>query len=523
MDKSVRQKNHIKEKASGWYLFLLFTVFPLAVYQGYTNILTIKTIVFFLFTGIYILAVVCDLIRTKDRKIRIFLQQDVSVTDYLILGFGMEVCLSWMFCLEKKAQFLGIYGRNMGLAAYLFCVLMFCFISRYLQFSQYMITGLLSAAAAVSLIGFCNYLGYDPLSVYSVFDAESDFLSTMGNINTLSAYLGLFIPFGMTLFCVSREKRSKFVYGAFCLCGFFGMIAANSDSAYLTVGAAFILLLWWSGKKYAGKYFAILILEYASANCAAGLFRQIRGESNCMTLRAGLPRFLLDVRINICLLLLSLLILIFFHICEVQKKDAQKIWNHLRKGMVFIVAGMFVLLFIAVLYINLNWDKAEAREYLGGLYRYLYFSNSWGTKRLRIWKAALLMFWRMPFFKKMIGMGPAGFYSAARLYLTPAERQAFEQQGRLVDAHNVYLQSLIVFGILGVILFIGFFVSALCRFWQKGQTEYYMIAFAMLVIAFLLQAVVNNAHIYIDPLIFALTAIGINLCREKGEKGYGSV
>ena len=523
MDKSIRRKHQIKEKASGWYLFLLFTVFPLAIYQGYTSILTIKTTVFFLFTGIYILVVVFELIRTKKKDSDKLLKQDVSVTDYLILGFGVEVCLSWLFCLEKKAQFFGIYGRNMGLAAYLLCVFMYFFVSRYLRFSQYILTGLLSAAAAVSLIGFCNHLGFDPLSVYSVFDAKSDFVSTMGNMNTFSAYLSLLVPFGMTLFCVSRERRSKFVYGIFCFCGFLGMIAANSDSAYLTVGAAFFILLWWSGKKYAGEYFAVLMLEFASAHLVAGFLRKIRGESNCMTLRMGLPKFFLDVRIGICLFLLSLLTVSVFYVCRFQKKDAQKIWNHLRKGMIFIIAVMVVLLFIAVFYINLNWEKAEAKAYLGGLYRYLYFSNSWGTKRLQIWKAALLIFGRIPFLKKFIGMGAAGFYSAAQIYLTPVELQVFEQQGRLIDAHNVYLQFLIVFGILGLVLFIGIFVSVLFRFYKKGQTENYMLAFAMFELAFLLQAVVNNAHIYIDPLIFALTAVGINLCQERGEEDYESI
>lgn len=518
MGKSVRQKNDIRDNRSGWYLFLLFTVFPLSVYHGYADILTIKTIVFFLFTGIYVLAAVWNTIRSKKKLSVSSFKRNAFVTDYFVLGFGMEALLSWLFCTEKKAQFFGLYGRNMGLAVYLLCVVMCLFVSRCLQFSQYILTGLLSAAAAVSLIGFCNYLGYDPLSMYSVFDVGSDFMSTMGNINTLSAYLGILIPFGMTLFCVSIEKRSRVVYGAFCFCGFLGMTAANSDSAYLTVGAAFFMLLWWSGQKYAGIYVVFLMLEYAAAHLTAGFFRQIRGEANCMTLRKGLPAFFLDSRMSGSLFLLSLLLLSFFYICKIQEKDAQNIWNLLRKGMLTAALAIFILLVTAVVYINMSWGKAEAKAHLGEWSRYLYFSASWGTKRMQIWKAAWLIFERIPFFKKCIGMGPAGFYPAVQNCLTPAELQTFEQQGRLIDAHNVYLQLLIVFGILGLALFTGIFVSAMIRFLKKGKTEHYMLAFAMLEIAFLLQASVNNAHIYIDPLMFALTAAGICLCREKGEK-----
>ena len=59
---------------------------------------------------------------------------------------------------------------------------------------------------------------------------------------------------------------------------------------------------------------------------------------------------------------------------------------------------------IFMIYVNVAWTKHEAQEQLGALYSYLYFSNAWGTKRLRIWRAALEIYMRMSIPKKLIGV-----------------------------------------------------------------------------------------------------------------------
>ena len=510
------------EKITGVYLFLLFTVFPLAVHWGYSDILMVKTGIFYLLTGSYSLFIIFFLIKNFKNYADSFLHVHFSFMDSLIVCFGLELMVSWLFCLDKKGQFFGIYGRNLGFLAYFFCVLLFYFVTRFLCFSQYILTGLLAAGAVVGMIAVCNFLGFDPLSMYQQFETNPDFMSTMGNINTLSAYLGLLVPFGMVLFCVSSEIMSKAVYGGFCLWGFLGMTAANSDSAFLTVGAAFVLLLLLGKKKENGICFVLLGLEFSLANFGMAVLRQMRGEVHCIAVRQGIPKLFLDIRVNLPLAVFFGILLLGFYICNMWKKDSEKYWFFWRKCMIALLLAVFLLLLAVIFYVNWNFGRKEAREYLGSFYRYFYFSGSWGTKRLRIWRAALTVFGRMPILRKLIGMGPAGFYSAAQTYLTAGELHIFDGQGILIDTHNVYLQILVSFGIIGFFLYFGIFVFACVQFFRKAGTKSYMLAFAVLEIAYLIQALANNAHIYIDPLVFALTAVGIHLCKRK-EKCYGSI
>lgn len=183
--------------------------------------------------------------------------------------------------------------------------------------------------------------------------------------------------------------------------------------------------------------------------------------------------------------------------------------------MLSVTAVFAAVVVIFMIYVNVVWTKHEAKEQLGALYSYLYFSNEWGTKRLRIWRAALQIYERMPIIKKLIGVGPAGFYFASQTYLSAEELAVFTKQGQLIDAHNEYLQYLVTYGMIGVVLFIGYVTSAIGSILKVGKEKREILAFAMAGIAFLVQAVVNNAHIYIDPLAFVLLAMGMSFVNEK--------
>ena len=426
---------------TGIYITLLFILFPLAIHHGYTDILTVKTNIFYILTGSY-LFLMCIYFLTRESHTEKKFWDSRSVSDFFALGFLVTAVISWLCNGNKKEQFFGTYGRNMGLLAVICCVLLYLTVRATLQFKQYVVNGILAAGMVVCSLAVINHLGFDPLSAYVGFEADTKFLSTLGNRNTLAAYIALLLPFGMTLFMVSKQWKSKIYYGIFCFIGFLGMTAADSDSAYLVTGVTFlVLLLLAKGAKAFWKWFRIVILS-VTAVFAAGLV-------------------------------------------------------------------------IFMIYVNVAWTKHEAKEQLGALYSYLYFSNAWGTKRLRIWRAALQIYERMPIIKKLIGVGPAGFYFASQTYLSAEELAVFTKQGQLIDAHNEYLQYLVTYGMIGVVLFIGYVTSAIGSILKVGKEKREILAFAMAGIAFLVQAVVNNAHIYIDPLAFVLLAMGMSFVNEK--------
>lgn len=367
----------------------------------------------------------------------------------------------------------------------------------------------------VCCLAVINHLGFDPLSAYVGFEADTKFLSTLGNRNTLAAYIALLLPFGMTLFMVSKQWKSKIYYGIFCFIGFLGMTAADSDSAYLVTGIMCLVSLLLAKETEEGFYLITLISVYSVAELLFVLLRKIRGKESCLYLHGGLPEMLLDVRINLALFVITLILLLTGYMLWKQKKDIKVFWKWFRIVILSITAVLASGLMIFVIYVNVAWTKHEAKEQLGALYSYLYFSNAWGTKRLRIWRAALEIYMRMSIPKKLIGVGPAGFYFASQTYLSAEELAVFTKQGQLIDAHNEYLQYLVTYGIAGAILFIGFLFTTVRYLFKVGKEKPYVLAFAMSGVGFLVQAVVNNAHIYIDPLAFVLLAMGMSFVNEE--------
>lgn len=98
----------------------------------------------------------------------------------------------------------------MGLLAVICSVLLYLTVRATLQFKQYVINGILAAGMVVCSLAVINHLGFDPLSAYVGFEADTKFLSTLGNRNTLAAYIALLLPFGMTLlWSVSSGNRKS--------------------------------------------------------------------------------------------------------------------------------------------------------------------------------------------------------------------------------------------------------------------------------------------------------------------------
>lgn len=499
---------------TGIYITLLFILFPLAIHHGYTDILTVKTNIFYILTGSY-LFLMCIYFLTRESHTEKKFWDSKSVSDFFALGFLVTAVISWLCNGNKKEQFFGTYGRNMGLLAVICCVLLYLTVRATLQFKQYVINGILAAGMVVCSLAVINHLGFDPLSAYVGFEADTKFLSTLGNRNTLAAYIALLLPFGMTLFMVGKQWKSKIYYGIFCFIGFLGMTAADSDSAYLVTGVTFLVLLLLAKGAEEGFYLITLVSVYSVAELLFVLLRKIRGKESCLYLHGGLPEMLLDVRINLALLVITLILLLTGYMLWKQKKDAKVFWKWFRIVILSVTAVLVAGLVIFMIYVNVAWTKHEAKEQLGALYSYLYFSNAWGTKRLRIWRAALEIYMRMSIPKKLIGVGPAGFYFASQTYLSAEELAVFTKQGQLIDAHNEYLQYLVTYGIAGAILFIGFLFTTVRYLFKVGKEKPYVLAFAMSGVGFLVQAVVNNAHIYIDPLAVVLLAMGMCYAYQK--------
>lgn len=506
----------MEEKITSGYLLLLFSVFPLLLHEQYTDILKVKTIYFFIITiGYLLLILVCRLIRELREKKSVLRVMQLSGDEMVFAVFGAVCLFSWGLAEPKKELLYGTYGRNMGLMVLECCVFLYICLSRYFVYRQFVAVGALIAGTAVMGIGICNAMGWDVLFVNGGREQFTVFISTMGNRNTFSVYVGFLLIWGMGMFVVCRERKTKQIYGAFCFLGFAAGTAANSDGIYLMLAMTFFILLFWAKDRNMGQRFLILLTEYSAAELVMEAGRRLRGKEYCINLQ-GISSLMSDMAWNAGIFTAAVLMYLFLEI-SLKKHGgmiAEKYWRRVRGILttgVLVAAAAGVCLAAGI---NIFMEAKEAERLLGEWYPYLYFSENWGTKRMQIWKAAAEIFKRMSIREKIFGYGPSGFYFAAENFLTQEELHKFTDRGILVDAHSVYLQYLITVGVIGVGMYVGLFCYWIKKFREEAEREKIMLVFLLIAAGYLIQAFVNNAHIYVEPFVIVAMGVGRKLCKK---------
>lgn len=509
------------ESTTNIYLFALFFLYPLLVRNGYRDIMTVKTYFYWGITALYILLMLIFYISSgKWREIRTMTKKDIGAPGFGFAVFSILSIVSWIFGSNHREMFFGNYGRYMGLCSILCCVITFYFISQSINFPDYFWKIWCLVGVGISVLAVVNHLGFDPFFMYEAHTGERIYISTVGNLNVYAAYLSILLSLMMARYLL--EKQRRWFYGIFLVVGFMGMVASNSDSVYLVVGVVFCILLWWCRDlSYGLRYLEMLLMWFGAEAGMLLLRNSFENETHSCEKLQGI----LKVVLNPFFLLVggSLVLVIYLGLrgSSCTEKNGKRLhsvteilWKWTRRIALGGVALAVLFVLGVMLYVNLNYTKAEAKVSLGYLWRYLYFSDQWGTSRMKVWEAAVCIFGRMNWREKIFGMGPAGFYHAAHKYLSEQELAVFTW-GRLMDAHNGYLQYLISVGILGVLTFYGSFVALLVRFFKEGKRENNYVAYAVVVAAFMVQAIANNPHIFIEPLAFAVVAMGYGRLREE--------
>ena len=83
------------------------------------------------------------------------------------------------------------------------------------------------------------------------------------------------------------------------------------------------------------------------------------------------------------------------------------------------------------------------------------------------------------------------------------------KDSRIVDPHNMLLQSLINFGMIGTTIYMVLLGYCAALFAKKTKIEKANLAFVLFIIAYVLQGSVNYFHMFIEPIFFIWIAYGI--------------
>ena len=142
----------------------------------------------------------------------------------------------------------------------------------------------------------------------------------------------------------------------------------------------------------------------------------------------------------------------------------------------------------------------------------LYFSDDWGSGRGRIYYDGILVFQHMPFFRKLIGVGPDCFASFA--YSQEVISNLFHQQfweARLTNAHNESITQMVNIGVLGMASFWYLLWSAAKTAKQKASENdnRVFIGLSLAILCYFVHNMVSFAQIESVPILFLLMGLSI--------------
>ena len=517
------------------YILLMFCIYPFYLENGYYNIGEAKMHFFyrvslaaFLVLTILYLSILIIRIKEKIQKRQAYLidWEQISAVDILMLLYATAVFLSYAFSINKEEALWGAKGWYMGLVLqHLLCVLYFL-ISRLWKSSTKILYPIMAASAIVFLLGICNRFSFYPIVIEG---AQSDFISTLGNINWFCGFLSVVAPLGVGYFVVGQDVGigKRFLFGTYAFITFVIGFAQGSDSVFLWYGAIFFLLFWIAADKleYLKRFCILFFLWAVAAGTVKGLRVANVGKFNYET--SGACGYFVDSNISMWIALV-VIIGYFYLYMKVKTKSAvaDKMNSHqleqgdfvrkkLRKGLVVSTVLFFtlwIILSVANTIIGVPFFEGNPL---------FTFDAKWGHGRgVTLWTGARI-FLEQPLLRKLIGVGPDCF--AAASYEIPevaAVLRDYFGSARLTNAHNECITMLVNVGIVGACSYIGLLITCIIRYIKAGKDskDAMLYAFAISVAGYFIHNMVSFAQVLNMPFLFIIIGMAEAKTREKSPK-----
>jgi len=143
---------------------------------------------------------------------------------------------------DISSAILGNYAQNTGVLALISCVALAVFLlkSKDLNLLTRVTKSLVLSGALVGTYGLIQKLGFDPVK----WTAEGWIISTLGNPNFSSSFLGIVCLISVILFFSEKKTKIKISYGICAALNLIGCYLSKSDQGFaiLAVGSLFLML-----------------------------------------------------------------------------------------------------------------------------------------------------------------------------------------------------------------------------------------------------------------------------------------
>lgn len=506
------ESNNLVSFVISAYIILVGAGLPLFVRDKYFDILVAKYYYYCICTIAMFIIVVSCFIAQRNSKFHLSgkcLVKSVfvnfSLADYFVLGFYLIAILSTITSDYVYESFWGNEGRLTGLFLITWYVVSYFCVSKLYRVRKGHIDIILVAGILVCLFGITDYFKLDIFGFKTpmVPAQRSIFTSTIGNINTYTAYVGIIVGISTVLFALSEEYKKSLFYYLCMIIGFFSIIMGVSDNAYLSLAALFSLLpfFMFNSKNGIRKYLVIIATFFSvvkSINCInIFLGDKVLGIDSAFNMVISLP--------GLRFIVIALWVIIFiWKVADIKLHEGDKTYGNTFKYIWLSILG---IIFISLLYICYDINIMGNSTKYGGLSSYFVFNDDWGTHRGYIWRNAIERFSELSIFKKLIGFGPETF----GIFIL--QRTANNPYNEIFDsAHNEYLHLLITVGIAGLGSYLMFVISNIINSLRLNKNNPFVIAIVFGIICYSIQAFVNLNLPITTPVFWLL--IGMSASKK---------
>ncbi|OON88443.1 hypothetical protein BXO88_01225 [Oribacterium sp. C9] len=473
---------------------------------------------------------------------------DISITVFLLI-----LIISTIFAEYPYEAFWGDRGRYQGLLLWLMFYIAYWLVTRFYKFKKWHIFAYMGFASLVCMWGISNFF----LNTYGMFEGTNDifkytFVSSIGNINTYTAFTGILYGVSVGMF-ISSEKLGTTIYAYIVvLIASFAHIMGLSDNAVLSMGIVLVAapLLLWKSYKNVTKYF-LVVTTYIAAMKITSLIT-LSGIGTMNDLDPSFQITFAGKEFFAKLIVVSVVLTMFFFGLAIKEHKGTKKINKKNinteetvklntdnsknsskavitgentksqemvvkdeksviKKLKFAWCGVIVLVVAAIITVLVLANTGWHAELWAPYSNMLIFNDSWGTGRGLVWRLGM-EYWHndATLISKLFGYGPDTFYIITMdRFMNIMQNAGY---GMFDSAHNEYFEYFITIGIFGLLAYVVFMITALKELFKDGV---YSKIIGLAVLAYACQALVNIAVPIITPVLMIFMFAGIKVSKDS--------
>lgn len=509
------------------YVFVMTVVFPFYLTNGYRNAGTDKSMMFrYWGLGLILSVLLCVTISliciwadnsSKRPNIKACIS-NISISDKLILMYGLAVIVSFICSSNKSEAFWGAKGWYIGFATQMIYVVSYFCISRFLCLYNVLIVLMLISTAFTFVLGTLNRFSVYPIVIEG---ANPSFIATLGNINWFCGYWSVFFPMAAGLFYMSiikkDEVRNRVILGIYlAVCAAAGAVQ-GSDSAMLVFVTVTLVLFWVSAGDvmHRSAFYMTMMIMYG----ACQVLRIIRVIfPDAMNYDSATAELMTGGNFTLILLVAAFILWILTdNVCK-RHFSLDSISSYMQcERIAVLTVGIAALIIFVILLIRNTINPGSIGPLSGN--PIFTFNEKWGSSRGITWTAGIKVFADMNFFEKIVGLGPDSFAYGVYREGSPAVDAVIAAFGnsRLTNAHNEWITVLVNTGIWGLITYIGFFVSKAVRYISKGVMLPAVFACGLSLVGYMSNNLFSFQQVLNGPFVFIMMGIAEAVIRDKNK------